>query len=71
MNVRKYEQRIRKTSESRGKKYEVRNMADIRAVSLDTNRKVAEIEDKPLSSVAGISPVRKGTSIVLRQIWSD
>lgn len=45
-------------------------MADITAVSLDTNGKVAEIEDKPLSSAAGISPTRKGTSIVLRQIWS-
>lgn len=70
MNVRKYEKSRKKTTESRGKKYEVRNMADITAVSLDTNGKVAEIEDKPLSSAAGISPTRKGTSIVLRQIWS-
>ena len=54
MNVKKCEKN-RKEIETRKKKYEAKSMAESRAVSLDTNWKVAEREDKPLSSVAGIS----------------
>lgn len=62
MNVRKYEKKQKEDIREQGEKYDVKNMAD---TSLDTNRKVAEIEDKPLSSVASISPTRK-TNIMVR-----
>lgn len=61
---------IKKTKRDKwdqGKEVWSQDKAQVRAVSLDANRKFAESEDKALSSVADISKIGKGASI--SHIW--
>ena len=57
MNIRKNEGKKtkKKTPDTRGKNGDVKKEEEIKVVSLDPNKRVAEKEDKPLSSVTGIS----------------
>lgn len=57
MNIRKNEgkKQKKKTPDTRGKNDDVKKEEVIKVVSLDPNKRVAEKEDKPLSSVTGIS----------------
>lgn len=55
MNIRKNEEKTKtKVTDTRGKNNDVKK-EEVKVVSLDPNKRVAEKEDKPLSSVTGIS----------------
>lgn len=55
MNIRKNEEKTKtKVTDTGGKNNDVKK-EEVKVVSLDPNKRVAEKEDKPLSSVTGIS----------------
>lgn len=58
-NMKKKTKKQKGGNRDQGKEVWCQEEAEISVVSLDTNRKVAQTEDKPRSSVAGISTTER------------